>query len=78
MLTTASRKTLAVRSRQRSFEARVSVLRRFFDELLAQVQHDGLYGDAPISEAFNRQYREPGRGNLEEWTQQHHQRTREH
>jgi len=60
----------------RGFEARLSVLRQLFDELLAQLQRDQVYGGDPIGEAFKRQYREPGRGNLEDWTRQHRRRTR--
>lgn len=58
------------------FEARVNVLRLLFDELLGQLQRDGVYGNNPTSEAFIRQYREPGRGNLEDWTRRHRQHTR--
>ena len=60
----------------RGFEARLSVLRQLFDELLAQLQRDHVYGDDPIGEAFIRQYREPGRGDFEDWTRRHRQRTR--
>jgi hypothetical protein len=57
------------------FMSRVTVLTGFFEELIARLIADGLYGQDAISEAFIRQHNEPGRSwNIKEWTRIHHQR----
>lgn len=58
-----------------SYEHRVSILKRFFDELVAKCQQDQIYGDNPLDEAFIRQHEEPGRGwNMVDWEQKHTKR----
>lgn len=57
------------------FITRVTVLTGFFEELVARLISDGLYGQDAIGEAFIRQHNEPGRSwNIEEWTRIHRQR----
>ncbi|MFK7801915.1 MAG: hypothetical protein AB8G95_09805 [Anaerolineae bacterium] len=55
------------------YQQRLTVLNRFFKEIVAQCQFDGLYGDRVGDEAFIRQHDEPGRDwNMAEWVEQHH------
>ncbi len=58
------------------YEKRVTLLRRFFNELVAKCQQDGLFGCNAVSEAFIRQHDEPGRDwNMVEWNKKHRERS---
>ncbi|MFN8493358.1 MAG: nucleotidyltransferase domain-containing protein [Caldilineaceae bacterium] len=59
-----------------SYHAQFLMLRTLFDEILAQLVHDGCYAsDDPISEAFMRRAEEPGRAwNMVEWNVVHQNR----
>ena len=43
------------------YDRRVLALRTMFEDILSQLQRDGLYGADPIGEAFIRSHEEPGR-----------------
>jgi len=48
---------------------------RFFDEIVAKCQQDGIYGEDALDEAFVRRHDEPGRDwNMAEWEQAHNKR----
>lgn len=71
--------TNALSVEQAGYQQRVMVLRRFFEELVATCQQEGLYGEKAISEAFIRQHDEPGRNwNMEEWVRLHQQPRNNH
>jgi hypothetical protein len=49
---------------------RATMLRELSNELVTQLQQDGVYGDDPDSEAFIRSHDEPGRAwNMGEWNE---------
>lgn len=57
------------------YQARVDALRGLFDDLLARLVTDGVYGSDPTSEAFIRGNDEPGRAwNMDEWNKRHRER----
>jgi hypothetical protein len=60
---------------EEGFLARVAALRQMFDEILAKVRSEPLYGPEPVAEAFVRMHDEPGRAwNMDEWNQMHNER----
>jgi hypothetical protein len=67
--------TNALSATKERYQQRVTILHRFFIELLATCQRDGLYGENAVSEAFIRQHDEPGRDwNMDEWNKKHKER----
>lgn len=55
-----------------AFEDRASALRALFEDLVAHLVAEGLYGSDPISEAFIRFHDEPGRAwNMRQWNERH-------
>lgn len=71
--------TNALSATHEGYQQRVSLLRHFFDEVVAQCQQDKLYGANVVGEAFIRLHDEPGRNwNMEEWTRLHQQRRNDH
>jgi hypothetical protein len=65
----------ALSATQEGYQQRVVALRYCFNELVAKCQQDRLYGENAVSEAFIRQYDEPGRNwNMDEWNRKHEER----
>ena len=57
------------------YQRRVTIMQRFFNELLIKCQQEGTYGGDAVSEAFIRQHDEPGRNwNMDEWNKKHKER----
>jgi hypothetical protein len=64
--------TNALSVTQDGYQHRLTLLRHFFDELVAKCQRDELYGLNAGSEAFIRIHDEPGRDwNMDEWNMAH-------
>ncbi len=58
------------------YTTRTAMLKALFDEVLAKLQREGVYGDDPVDEAFVRGHNEPGRAwNMDEWRAKHSQRS---
>lgn len=57
------------------YQARVEALRGLFEDLVARLVAEGLYGSDPVGEAFIRSHDEPGRAwNMDEWNARHKDR----
>jgi hypothetical protein len=57
------------------FLKQVAALRLLFDEIVAELRAEGLYGSDPAGEAFVRLHDEPGRAwTMDEWNRLHHER----